>query len=314
MDYEPFSVRQRNLERQGQPVIYQYDVLPHPFRVQVFRILENVIGEEKRGLQTVSTQRTNELNPSAIWNAMWRTLSFEKGLSTNRTGGHPDVLQYLLSMPKVTVLDQLDTIEIAFRVIGSIPLDSQYQYRFYCDMTSDDGIVELNRRLQQHDLGYAFEGGILIRIDSQFMHSEVVSPALQLLGTVGFEGAQDEFLKAHEHFRHGRNEEAIGDALKAFESTMKHICDVRGWTVSGNATAKDLIKAVTENGLFPKSLESHINSLRTILEGLPTVRNKNAGHGSGKEKRHVPDEMAAYALHLSASNIVFLIESYASLP
>jgi len=217
-------------------------------------------------------------------------------------------------MSEVTVPNQLDAIEIAFRVIASVPMDSLYQHRFYCGMKAEDGIVELNKRFQRHDLGYSFEGGILIRIDSRFVHSEVVSPALQLLSTVGFEGAQGEFLNAHEHYRHGRNEEAIGEALKAFESTMKHICDERSWTVPGNGTAKDLIKAVTENDLFPKSLESHINSLRTILEGLPTVRNKNAGHGTGRERRQVPDAMAAYALHLSAANIVFLVESFANLP
>ncbi len=45
MDYEPFSVRQRNLERQVQPIPYRYDVLPRPFRVKVMRILQDVVGD-----------------------------------------------------------------------------------------------------------------------------------------------------------------------------------------------------------------------------------------------------------------------------
>lgn len=312
MDWEPFSVRQRRLERQDQPVIYRYDELPYPFRVQVMRILEDVIGEQQGHIRSVSANRGNELSPSFLWNAIWRHVSYELGLSTGGSGGHSDFLLYLFKVPDVTVLNWLDAIEIAFRTIQLLPLE--YTQRYDCALSAEQAIAELNKRFQRHALGYALQEGILVRIDSQFVHAEIVRPALHLLNTAGFEGAQGEFLSAHEHFRHGRNEEAIGDALKAFESTMKHICDRRDWAVSADASAKDLIKVVTNEGLFPKSLESYLNSLRTIMEVLPTIRNKNAAHGTGTNKRQVPDAMAAYALHLSASNIVFLVESFKLMP
>jgi hypothetical protein len=50
-----------------------------------------------------------------------------------------------------------------------------------------------------------------------------VKPALSLLHDAGFDGPADEFMKGFEHYRHGRNKEAVAEALKAFESTMKAI-------------------------------------------------------------------------------------------
>ena len=105
------------------------------------------------------------------------------------------------------------------------------------------------------------------------------------------------------------------EALKAFESTMKTICDKNGWSYPGGATAKTLVKTVLENGLVPKYMESHLPGLRNTLEaGLPTARNKkNSGHGQGLLRRDIPGYLAGYALHLAATNIVFLVEAHEAL-
>ena len=47
--YVPYSVRERNRTRQGQPVVYQYDELPRPLRVQIVQILDRTIGTSQRG-------------------------------------------------------------------------------------------------------------------------------------------------------------------------------------------------------------------------------------------------------------------------
>ena len=50
--------------------------------------------------------------------------------------------------------------------------------------------------------------------------------------------------------------------------------------------------------------------LRTALEsGVPTLRNNLSGHGQGREKVAIPEYMAAYTLHLTASNILFLAKA-----
>jgi hypothetical protein len=108
--------------------------------------------------------------------------------------------------------------------------------------------------------------------------------------------------------------EAMSEALKAFESTLKAICHENGWSYPGNATAKPLIKIVLDNGLVPCYMETHLAGLRTSLEaGLPTVRNKNSGHGQGLQTRQIPEHLAGYALHLAATNIVFLVEAHEAL-
>ncbi len=175
-------------------------------------------------------------------------------------------------------------------------------------------ITELNYRFREHNLGYQFEQGNLIRIDSQYIHSEVVKPALTLLHDNGFAGASAEFLDAHEHYRTQRYPEAIAGALKAFESTMKGICDIRKWNYQTGTTAKGLIEVVFSKELIPSSLTSQFSGLRSVLEsGLPTVRNQQGGHGQGKDPVAIPSYMAGYALHLAASNIVLLLEAHKAL-
>ena len=55
---------------------------------------------------------------------------------------------------------------------------------------------------------------------------------------------------------------------------------------------------------------SHFSALKSTLEsGLPTVRNREAGHGQGPETIVVPEYIAGYALHLTASNILLLAKA-----
>lgn len=172
-------------------------------------------------------------------------------------------------------------------------------------------IEELNSRFKEHGVGYQFIDGSLVRIASQFIHAEVIKAALSLLDAPGFEGPADEFRKAFTHHRHGRDKEAVVEALKAIESTMKAICAARKWKLDSTATAKELIKTLLANGLIPSELESHSTGLRNAMEsGLPTVRNRTSGHGQGAVPVTIPPHITAYALHLTAANIVFLVEGH----
>src|ERR1019366_1526163 len=85
----------------------------------------------------------------------------------------------------------------------------------------DSAVTELNARFREHGIGYQYESGEIIRVDSQLIHSEVVKPALTLLTAPEYEGANAEFLKAFEHYRKGDTKECLNECLKAFESTMK---------------------------------------------------------------------------------------------
>ena len=139
-----------------------------------------------------------------------------------------------------------------------------------------------------------------------------MKPALKLLFEEGFEGAEDEIRKAYEKRRKGDNKNAILEAGKAFESTMKIICDKQGYTYDkAKDTAQKLISVLENNGFYPSYMNAHLTSIRTTLEtGLPVVRNKVSGHGQGNQVITISDEYTDYVLHLAATNILFLVQLY----
>jgi hypothetical protein len=90
---------------------------------------------------------------------------------------------------------------------------------------------------------------------------------------------------------------------------LKSICDKRGWVYKPNDTSKPLLKIVFDEGLVPSYLQSHFSGLRSSLEaGVPTVRNRLGGHGQGANTVTVPESIASYVLHLTATNIVLLVQ------
>jgi hypothetical protein len=135
----------------------------------------------------------------------------------------------------------LDGVELAFCLVNKCARNYEHLSRRGASEIADDALRELNIRFKWHGVGYRFEGDEIIRVDSEFVHAEVVKPALTLLRAPEFKGAEAEFLKAHEHYRHGRAKEALTECLKSLESTMKSICAKRSWAHDPNATSKALI-------------------------------------------------------------------------
>ena len=207
--------------------------------------------------------------------------------------------------------DVLSLIELAFVNIETGPRG------VLGHQDPEDAIDELNQRFKEHQIGYQYQAGQIILIESTYLYTEAVQPAISLLYDLQFDGALQEFMSAHMHLREGNNKDAIVAAENAFESTMKTICDLRGWDYSQKqATASNLLGVLFDHDLIPNELQSHFHALRTTLaSGLPTVRNREGqgGHGQGSEVVVVPDYLASYCLHLAATNIVFLIEAHNSM-
>src|SRR5208337_620123 len=299
--------------------LLQYDCLPKAFRIQVNHLLKGAIGKYAMGIHLGGAPGVSISN--RWWNTLYSEFIREKGVSWLTPGVDNPLAQCVQYISVAPTLDALNLIEFAFKFIDTEIRNADPYVRMDIHdlnlIAPDAAIAELNHRFRQHRIGYEFAAGELIKINSRYIHAQVLRPALQLLQDAGtdFSGPLDEFLKAHEHHRQGNLKDAIHWSLKAFESTLKAICVARGWSFSPGDTAKPLLDAAYTNGLFPDYLRTHFAGLRSALEGgVPVIRNKNAGHGQGPTPVIVPDHFVAFALHLTASNIVFLIECHKAMP
>lgn len=298
--WELFSKRQKKI-RGETPDIYQYENIEQTFRVQVVHIIRDTIGAE----QTYNNASVQ------LYAHIHKVLCKEYGvfaLKKNSISNSSAIFDFFLAEQDHEKC--LDIIELCFRLINSYVRNN---FRIFRDATGvsqspDDAIDELNSRFKETGIGYQFESDELIRVDSQYVHSETVKPTLHILGkNQGYIGANDEFLSAHQHYRNKRYKECLNDCLKSFESLMKAIHDKHSWHYNQNDTAKKLINSCLTNKLVPEYLQNQFSSIRILLEsGIPTLRNKEGGHGQGSEVTSLPEHLASYTLHLTATNLLFL--------
>lgn len=290
------------------PEVYTYDKLPSSLRIQIVHILNETIGVH------LNINSYHQLNPDSIYKMSCSILCKEYGVFNldspqyhNRMEPREELINFFINTKEIEKC--LDIVEILFWFVNVfIREDKSYNSRVRDTQDPDSAIDELNYRFREAGVGYQFEkdANKIIRVDNQFTHSQVTKPALHLLHDQNFKGAQDEFLKAHDAYKEGRNKDCLVECLKAFESTMKTICDNKGWAYNATDPAKKLIQVCFDNGLIPKSLQAQFSSLQQIFEsGVPTIRNKNAGHGQGNTPKTPEDELVRYTLNLTASNIVF---------
>lgn len=300
-----FSKRQRRA-RGEVPDVYTYDNLPRPLKVQIIHIIGEAIDVEMPYPCAGREGTCRKIN---------QVLCREYGLFRLDASSGPEAQLFNFFLAAESIDRSLDVVELCFQEISSrIETNTHSEFSRVLPEAITGAIPELNTRFREHGVGFQFESGQLIRVDSRFLHSEAVKPALGLLHDQKFKGPNEEFLNAHDHYRHGRNKESLAEALKAFESTMKVIIKLRGWPTNPKDTAKDLIGTCIKNGLFPPALQSQLGTLRSLLEsGVPTASNNFGRHGQGAIPTSVPDYFARYALNLTATTVLFLVEAHLSL-
>ena len=285
-------------ERGELPDIYQYDKLPEKLKIQIVYIWKGSIGEDYSNIYDISDNIEYYKN-------VYNILCKELGVFRLGAGGtyFEKIADYFLKN---------DDVEISLSIIELMMwcIDAYLKNNYYIKVDFQKVIDELNERFKENGIGYQYENKKIIRIDSQYLHTEVVKPALILLGNHIYQGAQQEFLNAHEHYRHQRYQEAMIDCLKAYESVLKIILKKRKWEYKDTDTADALTGKIMQKGLIPDYWQQYFKSLKnTLTSGVPTARNKEAGHGQADEIRNIPNYLASYILHITASAIVFLIKA-----
>lgn len=308
--YDLFSKRQKKLRGEITEV-YSYDSIPEPLRVQIVHILKGSLGDERSFHYSENVQRAYEKIFTILCQEYGVFHLIPEYLATDCM---KQVISFILTEENTEKV--VDVIELAFKLVNDLVRQYGYRQLNNSNEIATNSIEELNYRFQEHAIGFQFEGGEIIRVDSAFIHKEVVIPTLKLLNDSMYQGAQDEFLKAHEHYRHGNHKEALNECLKSFESTMKAICEKRGWTYDKSKdTASKLIDICFQQGLIPNFWQSQMSTLPTLLKsGVPTGRNKLSSHGQGSLPTTIPRYLVSYVLHMTASCIHFLAEAEKDLP
>lgn len=302
--------------------VYEYENIPEKLRMQVYYIIESAT----RGLN--------------FWDKVEYTLLREYGreyLGEDYFGTAEENCKKFLKMVQSTN-EFLDLIEVAFYKIDTEIREIYEDNGIFCmnlirdiEQSPDEAIEELNHRFKENNFGYEFIERQIIRVDSKLIHNQIIKPALNLLFDEEFKSANDEFLTAHKYYKDGCSKEnpnedfknAIINCNKAFESTMKIICEKNKEIVTTyniKHAANDLIKDLITANIIPGHLSHSFHGLKNILKGLksslenglPVIRNK-VGHGKGTEEEWVSEEFVTYAINLAATNIVLLINIYKNL-
>jgi hypothetical protein len=254
--WELYSKR-RKKELGQLPDVFTYDSIPSALRTQVVHMWDEAIGVPYRRNMMAGESEKIQGTYLQIAQILRREYGLFK-LSTSRDPSdkgeaREDLVNWFLKEQDNERV--LDAIELTFRIIDVYCGDDRYLHKRNNRKIADGVVEELNIRFKEHGVGYQFAEGKLLRVDSQLVHSEAVIPALTVLRGERYAGAQEEFLSAFEHYRHGKKEEALVDACKSFESTMKAICDKRDWAYDKNrATASDLVNICLSQGLIPPFL------------------------------------------------------------
>lgn len=341
LNQDIYSKRQAS-SKTGNKNLYKYDFIPDELRVQIRFVLDDIFGNRIL-FDAINLGTNGKITDDSLCRYFISILCREYGVEyLAKTPKRPNIDQLLfLNIIEIynfiktegKVERILDLIELVFKTLQDFISNNITKYikknsvfvmdEFYYNNAGkeelikklnkilDDAIKELNVRFLEHGVGYQYESGTIIRIDSKYTYEEMVKPALGLLHREGYEGAEAEFLNANEFFRKKDNKGVLNECLNAFESTLKTICDKRNWKYDEKSTSKNLIDICFKNDLIPKFLGDEYNSLINLLKsGVPTLRNKLSGHGQGPRKRPpIPNHFAAYMIHVTASNIIFLIEA-----
>ncbi|AFY69074.1 hypothetical protein Pse7367_0773 [Thalassoporum mexicanum PCC 7367] len=293
--------KRKKQSQQDRSEVFQYENIPVNLRIQIIHIIGDSIGLGRHS------------EAVKLYDVIHRHLCREYGVFSLVALPHPEsipILEALLSFnslePSLRSFDYLDItldiIEISFRAIDQVVRRNPFLYG--AKIHPDHAIDELNQRFLEHSVGYKFNDGKIMRIDSEYIHAEVVKPALTLLDDCKFSQTNAEFRCAHEYFNQGKYQECLGQCLKSFELAFKTICDQKGWQYGPEDTVGTLVDNCQNKQLVPEFLQAQFYDIcRALRHSIPSESDRAA------KPTEELESMAAYVLNLTATNISFLVKS-----
>ena len=303
----------------GEVDIYRYDYLPKPLRVQVFLLMQDFshwrLGAKDINDYVVDALRREygafNLEDLGIYSEdedreyLDDTIVIFPPTNLGYRNLCGELKSFFLCPKKIK--HDLNAIKLAFDFMREYA-HTQRIPNIASSRKISLAVAELNTRFKQHGVGYEFGNNNFLRIDSQFVHGKIVRPALNLLTDPDYSRAQEEFMKAHGYHLEGDAMGALNECSKSLESVLKIICAKREWQHDSGDGFGKLLEKVTEKGLIPKHWKTLFPALTNLLAGTPRARNELSGHGRGSQEAiSIPPHVAAYAMHMTAAAILFLV-------
>ena len=251
---------QRLEEQQERPLydVYQYQTLPNKLIVQLKYILKNAIGVMSPTTSFgIYGDRSSETD---YYFKIIEKLMEEHGIETfhkdNRgVESQLDAIIQFFKENKSNVIS-LDLIELLFRTIET-EISRKIAYfnnpslgAKQINLTAGEAVSKLNQRFLENKFGFRYENGQLIRLDSEYIHSEATKPALNLLNNDTFKDAHNLFLEAHTLLVENNLKGCLVSANTAFEATLKIIMKEKGWEIPNPPNAARMIDDCVKNGLI----------------------------------------------------------------
>lgn len=184
--FDLFSKRQKRL-RGDVPDVYVYDDIPDHLRVQIVHIWSRSIGTKDQYSGTIDMIFGNRgiiENVKNAYDGIVDILCREYGYFQlpgyeNDNNRYKELLVFFFREKDVERV--LDVVELSFLFIDKDTRSYDYISRKNASQIADDAIEELNVRFKEHGVGFQFSGGQIVRVDSEYVHSEAIKPAIRLL-------------------------------------------------------------------------------------------------------------------------------------
>ena len=269
--------------------------IPINTRQKIFFVIQEY-GYEIRGLG-FSAQHVSDLN-----NLRYQICKHKGILNINdEILDNKSINKWLL---ECSVIDFLRTIEIFIYIKIQYKTNAENKICLIA-------INEINDIFRIDKIGYEIVNGKIIKYDSEYLKDDVIKQTISLLHSSDFKGPLEEFEKALNHFLKKEYKDTIQEANNSFESTMKSILTKLSINFDPQKdNASKLLQILYDNNVIYIHTQEFTNNLKKMLQGLPTIRNKQSGHGQGLDPIEIYKSYAGLSLHLAGSFIVFLINRY----
>jgi len=202
-----------------------------------------------------------------------------------------DIKQFIISTKPEYVLDAIELYSVLIDKPGQ-------RSNFY---------KECNLIFKSENSPCRVLDGLVIKLDSEFLESEILHKAYELLKDSYFEKACKDFLNARNNLTAGDYSGTITEANNAMESTLKKILNKE------KGEQGDLKKWLMKSGIIPDYFQGFCSHFEGLLQSAFTIANESSRHG----KKEIPDKrnevnyaVASFFIHLVGSLIVFIMERY----